>query len=57
MVWLFGSLFFIVTPAFAEPGYDKKYERDYNERKCLEGTPIPMCHVLAIHTAEPWNVS
>ena len=30
MVWLFGSLFFIAAPAFAEPGFDEKYERDYN---------------------------
>ena len=29
MVWLLG-LFLLVTPIFADPGFDEKYERDYN---------------------------
>ena len=30
VVLLLLPLFFSVTPAFAEPGFDPKYERDYN---------------------------
>ncbi len=29
MVWLLG-LFLLTSPAFADPGFDEKYERDYN---------------------------
>jgi hypothetical protein len=29
MGWLL-SLFFFATPALAEPGFDERYERDYN---------------------------
>jgi len=29
MLWLFG-LFLFTAPVFAEPGFDEKYERDYN---------------------------
>jgi hypothetical protein len=29
MVWLLGLLL-LVTPVFADPGFDEKYERDYN---------------------------
>ena len=29
MVWLLG-FFLLVTPVFADPGFDEKYERDYN---------------------------
>ena len=29
MVWLF-SFFLFASPALAEPGFDEKYERDYN---------------------------
>ncbi len=29
MVWLLG-FFLLAAPAFAEPGFDEKYERDYN---------------------------
>ncbi|TKS58676.1 MAG: hypothetical protein EWM72_02837 [Nitrospira sp.] len=29
MVWLL-SLFFLTAPVLADPGFDEKYERDYN---------------------------
>jgi hypothetical protein len=29
MVWLLG-FFLLVTPVFADPGFDENYERDYN---------------------------
>jgi hypothetical protein len=29
MLWLFG-LFLFTAPVFADPGFDEKYERDYN---------------------------
>ena len=29
MVWLFG-LILLATPALADPGFNEKYERDYN---------------------------
>ncbi len=29
IVWLF-CLFLFAAPAFADPGFDEKYERDYN---------------------------